>query len=260
MKTKNKKILINMCLIGVFSALCYVGALINIPIPSPLGKPMIHLGNLIVVIAALLFGGPVGGISGSIGMGLYDIINGYDIWSITRTIILKLVMGLIVGFIYHNLIKKENKKPLYILYATGGFLTVVGATFLILALLSDGEFVISTVSKSIPITISWPVYVFSLIMGIFLLLVSFLSKKFSNKLQAASIATSIAICVNIFGEFIYKILKTMIVGGSDFISSLYLAIASIPSTLINGGITLCIALLIFIPIETAITKKISNRL
>ena len=40
MNTKNRKILINMCLIGLFSALCYVGVLINIPIPSPLGKPI----------------------------------------------------------------------------------------------------------------------------------------------------------------------------------------------------------------------------
>ena len=114
MNTKNRKILVNMCLIGIFSALSYVGVLINIPIPSPLGKPMIHLGNLVVVIASLVFGGVVGGVSGSIGMGLYDIINGYDIWSISRTIILKLAIGLIVGFVYHKLIKKETKTPLFI--------------------------------------------------------------------------------------------------------------------------------------------------
>ena len=253
MKTKNRKILLDMCLIGLFSALSYVGVLINIPIPSPLGKPMIHLGNLVVVIVSLLFGGVVGGVSGSIGMGLYDILNGYDIWSISRTIILKLVIGLIVGFIYHKLIKKESKKPLFVLFITGSFLTMLGVIFLTLASINNGSFTVEAVNKTI--TITWPVYTFTLIIGLFLLFVGILSSKFSHKLQAASIATSIAICVNICGEFIYKVVKQMALGGTNFIHSVYLGFTSLPSTLINGGITLFIILIIFIPIETAIMKK-----
>ncbi len=252
MQTKNKKILLNMCLIGIFSAFAYVGVLIQIPIPSPLGKPMIHLGNLVVILVSLIFGGYVGGISGSVGMGLYDILNGYDIWSIIRTIVLKLVMGLIVGFVYHKLIKKESNKS-YILYITGGIITLLGLLFMILALTSDGVFVIQSISKKV--VIHWPVYTFSIIIGLFLLVVAFLSRNFNKKLQCAAIATSIAICVNIGGEFIYKILKQMFFVGDKFVSSLYLAFASIPSTLINGGITLCIVLLIFVPIEIAVSKK-----
>lgn len=253
MNTKNRKILINMCLIGLFSALCYVGVLINIPIPSPLGKPMIHLGNLVVVIVSLLFGGVVGGVSGSIGMGLYDIINGYDIWSISRTVILKLAIGLIVGFVYHKLIKKESKTPLFVLFITGGFLTILGGTFLIIATINNGSFTVEAINKTI--TITWPVYTFTLIMGLFLLFVGILSSKFPYKLQAAAIATSLAICVNICGEFIYKVLKQMVLGGTNFIHSVYLGFTSLPSTLINGGITLFVILIIFIPIETAILKK-----
>lgn len=106
---KNKRLLLEITLIGVLSALSYIGVMIHIPIPSPLGKPFIHLGNLIVILASLIFGGLIGGISGSIGMGLYDILAGYDIWSIIRTIVLKLIMGFIVGYIYHRLIKKRKK-------------------------------------------------------------------------------------------------------------------------------------------------------
>ena len=93
---KNKRLLLEITLIGVLSALSYIGVMIHIPIPSPLGKPFIHLGNLIVILASLIFGGLIGGISGSVGMGLYDILAGYDIWSIIRTIVLKLIMGFIV--------------------------------------------------------------------------------------------------------------------------------------------------------------------
>ena len=109
----NQRVIIKIALIGILSALCYVAVMFSIPIPSPLGKPMIHFGNLIVIISALLFGGPIGGISGAIGMGLYDIFAGYDIWSITRTIVLKLLMGCIVGFTYNRLIKKENNNDDY---------------------------------------------------------------------------------------------------------------------------------------------------
>ena len=256
MQTKNRKILINICLIGIFSALSFVGVLINIPIPSPLGKPMIHLGNLVVVVVSLLFGGVIGGASGSIGMGLYDILNGYDIWSISRTIILKLAIGLIVGFIYHKIIKNQMKKPLFILFITGAFLTLLGTTFLTLAITNNGTFTIEAINKTV--TITWPVYVFSLIMGLFLLFVGLLANKFTLKLQAVAIATSVAICANICGEFIYKVLKQMILGGSNFIHSVYLGFASIPGTLINGGITLFIILLIFIPIEQAVMKNIKR--
>lgn len=50
----NQRVIIKIALIGILSALCYVAVMFSIPIPSPLGKPMIHFGNLIVIISALL--------------------------------------------------------------------------------------------------------------------------------------------------------------------------------------------------------------
>ncbi|HAG44407.1 MAG TPA: hypothetical protein DCL31_15180, partial [Clostridium sp.] len=71
--TKQHKFSIHtMVLIGLFSALCYVALLFKIPIPSPVGKPFLHMGNMFVILAALLFSGTIGGLSGSIGMGLFD--------------------------------------------------------------------------------------------------------------------------------------------------------------------------------------------
>ena len=42
----NQRVIIKIALIGVLSALCYVAVMFSIPIPSPLGKPMLHFGNL----------------------------------------------------------------------------------------------------------------------------------------------------------------------------------------------------------------------
>ena len=42
----NQRVIIKIALIGILSALCYVAVMFSIPIPSPLGKPMIHFGTL----------------------------------------------------------------------------------------------------------------------------------------------------------------------------------------------------------------------
>lgn len=251
----NQRVIIKIALIGILSALCYVAVMFSIPIPSPLGKPMIHFGNLIVIISALLFGGPIGGISGAIGMGLYDIFAGYDIWSITRTIVLKLLMGCIVGFIYNRLIKKENNRANMILFILGSILLLVGIVLMIVAIKNGGLLKINDIGEK---SIDWPSYVFSIINGVFLILVGILSRKMPNQLKVASLATSIAIVINIFGEFIYKVLKQATLGGSSFSYSVGIGFLSIPATLINGTITLAIILFIFLPIENAIKKIFSK--
>lgn len=251
--SKTKRILIKITLIGILSALSYVGVLIQIPIPSPLGKPMIHLGNLIVIISALLFGGIIGGASGSIGMGLYDIVHGYDIFSIIRTIVLKLIMGLIVGLLYRKLLKKENLKvKLYQLFI-GIFFILIGMIFLIIAIKYNGVWEKSgTKQKTI---IYWPVYSFSLLIGIIFIITSIYTKKLPYQLQAVNLATSVAIITNLFGEFTYKFLKQLTMYGTSFTGSLIIGVMSIPATLLNGIITLVVVLSIFLPISSALYKK-----
>lgn len=253
--SKNKQIILRICLIGIFSALSFIGTTIKVPIPAPLGDTIVHLGNLVVVIASLLFGGITGGLSGSIGMGLYDIYHGYDIWSITRTLILKLVMGLIVGILYQLMMKKKMKKPLILLYVLGTIFFIVGLYFMIVAINNDGIFQIGSAKET---GISPLLYIFSIIIGLFLLFVGFFSKKFPEKLQIASIATSFAMIVNIIGEFIYKVLKQMTLYGSPFIHSIYVGIASIPATIITATLTLVIIIFIFLPIEEAVNKNIEK--
>ncbi len=253
---KNKRVILEITLIGILSALSYIGVMINIPIPSPLGKPMIHLGNLVVIISAIMFGGFIGGLSGSIGMGLYDIISGYDIWSIIRTLILKLILGLIVGIIYHRMIKKDKNKTFLYQLLPGFVFIVMGVVFLSIAINNQSVWENITINKKA--IIYWPIYSFSILIGMVLIISTFLSKKIPYILQCVNLATSLAIIFNLFGEFIYKMLKQMILGGSGFVESMGFALISVPGTLMNGVITIILVLCVFMPIKISIERSKKN--
>lgn len=99
-----------LVLIGLFSAICYVTLYFKIPIPAPVGTPFLHMGNMFVILAALLFSGPVGGLSGAIGMGLFDLTNGYAQY-VPKVLILKFGMGLVAGLIASQGHKQDAKSP-----------------------------------------------------------------------------------------------------------------------------------------------------
>lgn len=85
------------------AALCYVGAtFIKIDVPVGTEKTMFHFGNVFCVLAALLIGGAWGGLAGAVGMTISDLTTAY-VTSAPKTFILKLCIGLIVGFVAHKL-------------------------------------------------------------------------------------------------------------------------------------------------------------
>lgn len=60
-----------------FAALDYVFAMFQIHVPSPVGHPFVDLGFSFVALGTLFLGFKYGFISGSIGLGLFDLLNGY---------------------------------------------------------------------------------------------------------------------------------------------------------------------------------------
>lgn len=95
----------------IFIALTYISFTylqIKIPVPGGGNFTSIHFGNIFLVLAALLIGGVYGGISGAIGMTLADLMDPVYVLVAPKTFILKLCIGLIVGFIAHKL-KKINQ-------------------------------------------------------------------------------------------------------------------------------------------------------
>ena len=105
---KNKSVL-KLTLTAIMIALCYVSfAFLKITIPTPLGYTSFHLGNVMCVVAALLLGGVTGGLVGAIGMGIGDILDPVYIMIAPKTIILKMMIGLVVGGVSHKLFKIKN--------------------------------------------------------------------------------------------------------------------------------------------------------
>jgi uncharacterized membrane protein len=103
---------------GLFAALSYVVfTFMQIKITLPGGDATsIHLGNAVVVLGALLLGGPLGGLAGAIGMSIGDLFDPVYITYVPKTFVLKLCIGLITGFIAHKIGKistcNDSKKVL----------------------------------------------------------------------------------------------------------------------------------------------------
>lgn len=76
---------------------------INIQFPATMGG-LIHLGNIPMFIAAMLFGKRTGAIAGGIGMGLFDLLGGWVAYAPCTLIVVGL-MGFSVGAIN----EKSNK-------------------------------------------------------------------------------------------------------------------------------------------------------
>ena len=101
---KNEKAY-KIALVALFAALSYVVfTFLQIKIPLPGGDATsIHFGNAIVVIAALVIGGPLGGLAGSIGMTIGDLLDPVYVIYAPKTFILKFCIGLITGLVAHKI-------------------------------------------------------------------------------------------------------------------------------------------------------------
>lgn len=109
MKNKNTKVL-KIALTALFAALSYVAfAYLKIPLP---GNTALHIGNACCVLCALLLGGVYGGLAGSIGMTIADLLDPVYITSAPKTFVLKLCIGLITGFVAHHIahISEEHEQ------------------------------------------------------------------------------------------------------------------------------------------------------
>lgn len=89
-----------------------------IKIPVPFTQGYIHAGDSMIFIAALLFGWRFGALAGGIGSTMADLLGGYAHWAIP-TLIIKTLMGAFVGWVGHDLPKKENYRQISALLVSG---------------------------------------------------------------------------------------------------------------------------------------------
>lgn len=118
-ETNTKALTTKMVQAGFLAALCYIGfAFCKIDIPVGAEKTAFHLGNTFCALAALLLGGYWGGLAGAVGMTIGDLTTAY-VTSAPKTFLLKLCIGLIVGFVAHTIFKiSKQHSQKYILTAT----------------------------------------------------------------------------------------------------------------------------------------------
>ena len=105
-----------LALAALFAALSYIGfQVFRFDIPVGTEKTAFHLGNTFVALGALFIGGAMGGAAGAVGLTIADLTSGYAT-SAPKTFILKLLIGLVVGFMAHDVFKineiTEKKKLL----------------------------------------------------------------------------------------------------------------------------------------------------
>ena len=92
---------------SLFAALIFLGVSV-FRIPMPFTTQFVHFGNALVVVGCLLFGTKRGALAASIGLGIFDLLNGYAsvVW---ETILESLIVCYVIHLVYENLLKKNDK-------------------------------------------------------------------------------------------------------------------------------------------------------
>ena len=248
-------------LIAMLIALCFGATRINIPMPT---GDMIHLGNFVMILTALLLGGLEGGLVGSLGMGLYDLVFFSNRpFTILRTFILKFIVGFLVGYLFRLILKKKIKTDGLLIASTIFFILLFGTSLTLffigdLSTLSFKTGLVSSVSNFLlsgkTVKVSLYIPIFSILFAVGMILALIYSKKLSIRSKAALFAITVAILTNILGEFIFRwilegINNVVFLDVADgFTVSLITATSKIPGSLITGFISVILAGLIYEPV------------
>ena len=92
----------DIAITGVCIALTLVAtAFINIRLPIAANGGLVHMGNVPLFLAAIIFGKKTGAFAGAFGMGLFDLLSGWTLWAPFTFVIVGL-MGFAVGKITEN--------------------------------------------------------------------------------------------------------------------------------------------------------------
>lgn len=101
----------DLALTAISLVLVYVfTAVVNIRLPIAAAGGLIHLGNVPLFVAAILFGKRTGMIAGGVGMALFDLLSGWTLWA-PFTLIVVGCMGYVVGAVT----EKKKSFPRYLL-------------------------------------------------------------------------------------------------------------------------------------------------
>lgn len=243
--------LLRAVLIALFAAMAYVALTVfRIPYPSPVGSPFIHLGNMVTILAALLIGGWQGGLSGALGMGLFDLF--FYPTSVVKTLVLKFGIGLFTGLVARLGRGGKARHPRLGLGVASAVALLLGGVLLGGCLLDPAGF------AAVP-----PIaYIFLLVLGVLLaalLIASRFVKWLDTERLFAVLGATAGIAFNVVGEFLFGTV-TKVLEGSAPLVAMGLSLASLPATFINGAASIVGAVLLYVPVKAALQRARLNDL
>ncbi|MGT2932717.1 ECF transporter S component [Streptococcus catagoni] len=90
----------------------------------PIGPQFVHLGNALVVVAVLLFGTKRASLIACLGLGIFDILNGYaaEVWI---TLLEAVIVCVLIGFIFEKWMASDDSKKNVVIIAFVAALTKI---------------------------------------------------------------------------------------------------------------------------------------
>ncbi len=229
---RQRKTLLYAIDIALFTALSFGATYIAIPF----GVSKIHLGNFVCLLASLLLGPWIGGISGGLGMMLNDIACNYDWTTFVRTFVLKFLMGVVAGGLFRFCLKHHRKGTIELGVAT---LCVAGCFAFTLE-----EYLREASALRLATMIS-----FACLLGLFIsaFIASFWLKPW---VKVALFSLTIALLVNVVGEFFLRIPLNMVKGFS-LEQAVTVSFAKLPAALFTSVISIAFVAFAFYPVYLA---------
>lgn len=132
---------IDIVQIGIMAAITFLATSV-IHVPTFMG--VLHLGDSMVFLSAILFGRRKSAIASAVGMCLFDIVSGYAMWA-PFTFVIKGLMGYIAGTIAYRKDYNGNNTLNNI------FAFVVAGIWMIAAYYIGGTIILTFISKDFAI-------------------------------------------------------------------------------------------------------------
>lgn len=99
--------------------------LIRVPMPSAISNSMVHPGNALVAISGLLMGYKRGLIASSLGLFIFDLMNGYGVLGAIDTVLQSVVIILLIEWLYNLLKHHDTKKNIFIIGIWAAILKII---------------------------------------------------------------------------------------------------------------------------------------
>ena len=93
---------------AIFAAITFLGIqMFRIPMPAVVGTPFVHFGHIFVVLGMLMLGARRGAAAGTIGLVVFDLVNGY-LQAMPQVFVETIVKCLLVGCIFAVMKQKAD--------------------------------------------------------------------------------------------------------------------------------------------------------